>query len=122
MPQMTLIYDGDCGFCMQWVERLRKRDVNQAIEFLSFQSEERKKRYPQIEYDEFQKGGYLFFPDQTFYRGSDAAPHLLKALPSWKWMSYFFKIPLVPFFARVIYGWIARNRHQLSKQGCKLND
>lgn len=120
MPQMTLIYDGDCGFCCKWVDRLRKRDVNQAIEFLSFQSPERERRYPGIQYDEFQKGGYLYFPDNRFVRGADAAPYILRVLPSWKIFSYFFKIPGVPPISRIVYSWIARNRHRLGDRSCKV--
>jgi predicted DCC family thiol-disulfide oxidoreductase YuxK len=116
MPQMTLIFDGDCGFCKGWVERIRRRDAVQAVEFLAYQSEERKKRYPNIRDEDFQKGGYLYFPDGTFYHGADAAPHILRALPSWKWLSYFFAIPGFQTVARLFYSLIARNRRHLSRR------
>ncbi len=114
MSDFTFIYDGECGFCLGWVGWVRRNDTFNRIEFLPWQSPETFQRFPQLPKEEVPSAGFVVFPSGQFFRGSDAAPHLLKVLPKWRWLASFFAIPGIPPVARWVYKRIARNRHRLS--------
>lgn len=114
MPHLTFIYDGECGFCQRWVARVRRHDTRQLIEYLPWQSPETFQRFPQLPREEVPSAGFVILPDGKWFAGADAAPHILRALPGWRWLAAVFSIPGVPPIARWVYKRIARNRHRLS--------
>ncbi len=114
MSDLTLIYDGECGFCRKWVDQIRKYDAAQKIKFLPCQSEERKQHFPQILEENCLKAMHVVLPDGQIFSGADAAPHVLAVLPRWQRCASLFKIPGVLLIARPVYRLIARNRHRLA--------
>jgi lipase maturation factor 1 len=114
MKPLTLIYDGECGFCGKWIDWLRKEDVLQRIELLSYQSEECRSRYPKIDAMSCIEGGKLITLKGDVYSGAEAVPIIFKEIPRWRWVAYLTRIPGVMFIARLVYRRIARNRISLS--------
>lgn len=114
MKPLTLIYDGECGFCGKWINWLRKEDVLQSIDFLSYQSEECKKRFPQINAQACFDGGKLIAAKGEIYSGADAVPIIFKEIPRWRWITYLTCIPGVMVIVRLVYRRIAKNRISLS--------
>jgi predicted DCC family thiol-disulfide oxidoreductase YuxK len=112
---LVMIYDAECQFCQGWVNWIQERDTTQKIEFLPCQSEERKKRFPRIDETECLKAMVVGLPGGALLRGADGAPHLLEALPGWKWAASLFRIPGVLWIARPIYRFIAKNRKLFSR-------
>ena len=44
----TLIYDGNCGFCRRWVERVRRWDRRGRLEMVPYQTAELESRFPGV--------------------------------------------------------------------------
>jgi len=115
VSDLTLVYDGECGFCQGWAEWVHRHDVKGQIRLMTCQSNERRERLPQIREEDCLRAMYVIFPDNRFYSGADAAPHILEALPRWRWCLLLFRIPGTLLLARPIYRFIARHRRNL---GC----
>lgn len=111
MNRLTLIYDGECEFCKRWVDRIRRLDLSNHITFMTCQSEERKRLFPNISELECLEAMQAVLPNGRVFPGADAAVYILKELPRCRWIAFFFKIPGILPIARLVYKWIARNRH-----------
>ena len=44
----TLIYDGNCGFCRRWVERVRRWDRRGRLEMVPYQTVDLETRFPGV--------------------------------------------------------------------------
>lgn len=108
----TLIYDGECGFCREAVEWLRRWDREQILAFVPFQDEARVARFG-IALPALAAAMHLVLPDNRVYAGADAAPALLRLLPGKRWLAPLFAVPGVLPLARRVYAWIAARRHCL---------
>ena len=117
MSSLTLVYDGECGFCQGWADWVHRRDVNGQIRLMTCQSDERRERLPQIREEDCLKALHVVFPDSRLFSGADAAPHILDVLPRWRWCSFLFRIPGALLLARPIYRFIARQRRN---PGCNI--
>ena len=120
--ELTLIYDGECGFCLGWVEWARRYDPQRRVEFLPCQSQERQKRFPKITEADCLRAMYVVLPKGQTFSGADAATHILHVLKGWAWLAFLLQIPGVLWLARPIYRWIARHRYCLGfdPRVCKM--
>ena len=107
-----LVYDGNCGFCVQWVERIRA-----AADRVAFApSQEVGDRFPQISPEQFENAVWWIGPDGDVCSGAEAALRVLAFTgPAGKllWWAY----PRLPWFAacaEVGYRLVARNRKTVS--------
>lgn len=107
----ALLYDGECGFCRTWVERVRRRDREGRIEPIPFQRVD-SKRYG-IRRADLEEAMHLVAPDGRVWRGAAAAREVLRLLPGWRWASYALRIPGALAIAERVYRWIARRRHAI---------
>src|SRR5712692_10027670 len=105
----TLIYDGECGFCRQAVERLRRWDREQRLRYVPFQDESAVARFG-IALPALAAAMHLVSPDGRVYPGADAIPELLRLFPGKRWLAPLFRIPGVLPLARRVYAWIAVRR------------
>jgi predicted DCC family thiol-disulfide oxidoreductase YuxK len=108
----TLIYDGECGFCRTWVDRVRRWDREQRLVLLPLQERTRVPAFG-IPLPALAAAMHLVLPDGRVLTGADAAPELLRLLPGKRWLAPLFAIPGVLPVARRVYAWIARRRHCL---------
>lgn len=109
----TLIFDGECRFCLQWVDRLRRWDRWQRITFLPLQ-------HPAasllgVPRTALEEAMHFVRADGAVFGGARAAPEILRAVP-WGWLvRWVFAVPGVSPVASGMYRWIARRRHRF---GC----
>ncbi|HYK82413.1 MAG TPA: DUF393 domain-containing protein [Gemmatimonadales bacterium] len=108
----TLIYDGECGFCRAWVDRVRRWDRDHRVLVVPLQDAPRVAGFG-IPPDALAAALHLVLPDGRVFAGADAAPELLRLLPGKRWWAAAFRVPGVRPLARVVYRWIARRRHCL---------
>jgi acetyl esterase len=108
----TVIYDGECGFCRQSVELLRRWDREHVLRFVPFQDGAAVARFG-IALPALAAALHLVFPDGRVYAGADAAPELLRLLPGKRWLAPLFRVPGVLPLARRVYARIAAQRHCL---------
>jgi acetyl esterase len=108
----TVIYDGDCGFCRQSVELLRRWDREHVLRFVPFQDGAAVARF-EIALPALAAAMHLVLPDGRVFAGADAAPELLRLLPGKRWLAPVFRVPGVLPLARRAYAWIAARRRCL---------
>ena len=108
----TLIYDGECGFCRQAVELIRRWDREQVLRFVPFQDGAAVARFA-IGLPALAAAMHLVLPDGRVYAGADAAPEVLRLMPGKRWLAPLFRVPGVLPLARRVYAWIAARRHCL---------
>lgn len=110
-----MIYDGDCDFCLRWVQRWQ-RITGERVDYLPLQDAILATRYPELMPAELEASVHLIEPDGAVWRGAAAA--LRAGATNSRWRLPFWCYQHVPGFALVaefIYGWVARNRSRISR-------
>ncbi|MFY9458107.1 MAG: lipase maturation factor family protein [Candidatus Spechtbacterales bacterium] len=108
MKGPILIYDGDCGFCIFWVERWKKMTRGR-VEYTPYQ--EAAKRFPQIPAQDFPKAIKFILPNGRVFSGAHAILRALAVVPEKRWMLWIYrKIPGAGIFAELFYMFVAGNR------------
>ena len=109
---MVLIYDGECTLCQATKDWIEKHAVPGQIEFLPCQSEERKRRFPQIKEEVCLQAMQVISPDGQIFAGDKALPEILSRLRRWRWFVYIFRLPGIKFLSPHIYALVSKNRHR----------
>ena len=113
----VIIYDGECSLCRGSKDWIARRALPESLEFITCQSNERERRYPHLLLRDCMSAVHIVLPDGRVFAGADAIPHVLSFLKGWRWVAKCLLIFPFTFFARHVYGWIARNRQFIS---CRL--
>jgi predicted DCC family thiol-disulfide oxidoreductase YuxK len=114
-PRAVLIYDAECPMCRasaMWLMRLALS--RGALDILPCRSSVRVARFPQVPEDVCLTAMQLVLPDGRVLAGADAVPELLRRIRGLGWLAAVFAVPGLRPLARVVYGWIARNRMRIS--------
>lgn len=109
VERATLIFDGECGFCRQCVDRVTAWDRDRRLEYVPFQDQARVARFG-ITLPALAAAMHLVLPDGRVFAGADAAPQVLRLLPGKRWLAGLFALPGVLPMARRVYAWIAVRR------------
>lgn len=113
MNQPVLLYDGECGYCRDWADRLRRMDPDHSIVLLAAAERDSLPGVPFIEAAALDRAIHLVLPDGRVVQGADAVVTVLRRLPRWRWVAGVFRIPGVRPLANRAYQWIAARRHRL---------
>src|SRR5947209_20100509 len=103
-----LIWDGECHFCMRWIERWRVMTAGK-IGYVTYQ--EVADQFPEIPRAEFERAMTFIEPDGKTFFAAEAVYRLLQYRSSRKWLAWSYDH--VPGFAEVselAYRFIARHR------------
>ncbi len=111
----TLVYDGDCRFCVRSVDLISSWDRGGAVELVPFQRGGFGERFPWIPADAYREALQLIGPGQETWSGAAAAERLVKILPGGRPLGCLFALPFVRPLADRAYRLVARNRYRL---GC----
>jgi predicted DCC family thiol-disulfide oxidoreductase YuxK len=112
IPRPLLIYDGDCGFCRHWVERLRKV-TGERLSYESSQSAS--SRFPQIPLENYHRSVQLVDGEGQIYQGAEAVYRGLSVVPALRWLVWIYRwIPGFAWVSEKVYRWVSANRHSLS--------
>ena len=103
----TLIYDGNCGFCRRWAERVQRWDEHGRLTTLPYQTPDLETRFPQISRAECKERIHLVEPDGTVHQGAAAAREVLRRLPGGPLWALPFSLPGAGALADHLYVWIA---------------
>jgi predicted DCC family thiol-disulfide oxidoreductase YuxK len=116
--QSTILYDGECDFCIRWVERIRRRDGSRCFEYHTLREAlERGWIDPGTEQDAqaaIDAGVRLLEPDGRSWIGADAVQAIARRLPRWRRVAWIMGLPGIHWLAGLIYRFIARRRGCLS--------
>jgi len=110
-----LIYDGDCGFCTNFIERW-KGATGDKVEYLP--SQEAGGQYPQISEEQFNESVQLADVDGSIYQGAEAVFRTLAYgagfFSRFPLMMYQ-NVPGVLFASETVYRFVARRRKGFNK-------
>ena len=108
----TLIYDGECRFCVTAKEGLERLGEDPRVRFVPYQSEEAISCLG----SEYRPGrpdvAFLVEDDGTVRRGLDAFLPLLPGLPGGRILRALLRLPFMRPLAYLVYRLIARYRYR----------
>lgn len=106
-----LIYDGDCGFCLFWITRWRKK-VEGRVDFQPYH--EAAARFPELPVETFRRAAQLVEPDGRVRAGAEAILRARAAAPGgggWLWV--YESLPGARALFDLGYRFVARHRPEL---------
>ena len=107
-----LIYDGNCGFCLYWINVWKNR-TKDLVEYAPYQSVA--DQFPQISLDQFERSVQLVKPDGKIAEGAKAVLQTLAYNKNLVWVLRTYQsFPLFARIAEATYYFIAKNRGTLS--------
>jgi predicted DCC family thiol-disulfide oxidoreductase YuxK len=104
----TLIYDGDCNFCIRCVERL-KIITKGKVECLPFQSS--RERFSEILIGDCERSIHWIDINGNVFGGAEAIFRTLACVSEKAWMLWIYKnVPGFALVAESIYQIVSKNR------------
>lgn len=111
----TLIYDGDCSFCISCVDRLKKITKGK-VELLSFQSS--RERFPEILIGDCERSIHWVDLNGNVFKGAEAIFRILACVSDNAWMLWIYKhVPGFALVAEFVYQIVSKNRKFLGYIG-----
>jgi predicted DCC family thiol-disulfide oxidoreductase YuxK len=111
------LYDGDCGFCTRWRDRMVARDPGGVVEWLSVHEPAVAARFPGLDREDALRQMYVVAPDGSLHKGAEGWRELFRVLDGLSWVAALYRIPGVPFVMDRAYRFIAARRERLSCSG-----
>jgi predicted DCC family thiol-disulfide oxidoreductase YuxK len=112
----TIIYDGECRFCIARVNNVRSLDKNDRFDYLPRQNPLSESRFPQIRGVSLEDGLLLVQPgDPKIYVAADAVYEIIKELPGLKLIAPLYHVPGIKQLVQLGYRLVAMNRRRLGQ-------
>lgn len=111
----TLIYDGQCRFCVkskEGIERLSRSGQPVPVRFIPYQSPEAAQVLGSVYRPGRPEVAYWVGADGQIRQGLDAILPLLPGLPGGRLLVTFLTVPAFKSIASRLYGFLARNRYR----------
>ena len=114
----TLIYDGDCSFCLKWVQRFKRWEVGDDVLTMPMQEPAAVSIAGQP-LDRLAQAMHLVLADGRVFAGAAAARELTRFMPALPGLTLraLFGLPGGMFVANKVYGLVAGNRYRLGCEG-----
>jgi len=109
----TVVYDGQCRFCMGQIAKMKKHDRALLFDYLPRQTEKLLERFPVLENEEFNTGLRLVTCENHVIAGADAVYEIYKQFKPYTYLIWVYRLPLLNPLFKKIYQWIAQNRYRL---------
>ncbi len=107
-PERPLaVFDGDCGFCRQWIERWRAR-TGPRVDYAP--SQEVAARFPEIPPEAFARAFQLVLPDGRVLEGAAAVLATLDPAPGDGMLSALARVPVLGRLLELAYRLVASHR------------
>lgn len=114
----VVIWDGQCNFCRQQVDRLRWFQGRQGLSYISLHDARVATRYPDLSYSQLMEQLWVVTVDQRKFGGADAFRYLSRYLPRLYWLAPFMHVPgMMPIWRR-LYNMVARRRYAIAGKNC----
>lgn len=116
--RFTIIYDGDCAFCVRSIGILRKVDLFGGFSFCNSRNEATMSyEFPHIHSEDTQEAMLVISDNGSIYKGFYAFRQLIWASP-YLWIAIpIFYFPGAQMVGTCVYRWVARNRRRF---GCQI--
>ncbi len=110
---LTMVYDGDCGFCTFWIERWRAM-TGEKIHYVSYQK--CGDQFSPLSKKEFQSSVFLIHPDGTINSGAEAVFKSFSLNRFLGYLSWIYKrIGFFRSLSESAYSFVAKHRSFFSK-------
>jgi predicted DCC family thiol-disulfide oxidoreductase YuxK len=119
MPDLTVLFDGNCNLCRGSAESVKRFDKALRIEFLDLHDPTAQARFPQVDREEAMRWMQAVESNGKVSSGSDAWARIGLLLPRWKYVAWILLVPGVRWIAGQLYAWIARNRYRWNRELCE---
>ena len=120
MTQHIILYDGDCPMCVFQMKMLSWLDWFGVLALVPLSDSRAQEVAPQLTREDLLEAIHCVTPQGRIYRGARAIRFVGMRLPLLIPVALFLWIPGVILIAEIIYQWVSRNRHLLSRVfGCK---
>jgi len=112
----VLFYDGQCGFCLESVKRLRVLDLFGWVDPLDFHAQpDLSTLHPGLTPERCHSEMVLLEPDGRLSGGFDAFARFCWRLPLLWWCAPFVCLPGARWVGRRLYRWVAEHRYFLHR-------
>lgn len=120
----TLIYDGQCRFCLGWIALIRRWDRAGHVNLVPLQDGAAWAGLGGLSRQALETAAHLVGPRGATYVGAAAAGPLLTLLPGGRVLAAPLALPGAERIAAAVYRWVARRRHRLGcgSQRCHRHD
>ncbi len=108
-----VLYDADCGFCRWSLERVKRWDRFESLDYLPIQSAEGDRLLAEVPIGLRLDSWHLVEPDGTVFSAGSAFPPLLRRLPRGRRLARLSE--LMPGISERGYRLIAGNRSRLGR-------
>jgi acetyl esterase len=117
----TLIFDGECAFCLRWVERLGRWTPDSAVRFLPLQEEEAPRLAGRTR-AQLLEAMHLVTATGEVFAGAAAAREVLVHARWGMVPRMAFRLPGAMFVADRVYRWVAARRQNIGCGGehCRI--
>ena len=120
MTQHIILYDGDCPMCVFQMKMLSWLDWFGVLALVPLSDARAQEIAPQLTREDLLEAIHCVTPQGRIYRGARALRFVGMRLPLLIPVALFLWIPGVILVAEIVYQWVSRNRHLLSRVfGCK---
>lgn len=106
----AVVYDGECSLCRHSVEWARRRDREQAVEFLPFQDPTCAIRFPAVPRARCLRAVQFVAESGEVFSGADAVRETLARLPGTRGWAPLLRFPPLRALCRLGYEIVARVR------------
>jgi predicted DCC family thiol-disulfide oxidoreductase YuxK len=120
MTQHIILYDSECPMCVFQMKMLSWLDWLGVLALMPLSDPHAQEIAPQLTREDLLEAIHCVTPQGRIYRGARAIRFVGMRLPLLIPVALFLWIPGVIQVAEIVYQWVSRNRHLLSKVfGCK---
>jgi predicted DCC family thiol-disulfide oxidoreductase YuxK len=109
-PKTKVVYDGDCGFCMNSVNALRVMDLFGKLDYVNFRTADLAALHSSLTYEKVESQLYIIESDGYLYGGFFAFRRLCWILPMMFPLLFLFYLPGAGLAGAWVYQWVADNR------------
>ncbi len=60
---------------------------------------------------------WVVMRDGELYAGAAAINCIFRELPRWRWVTPFYRVPIIKWIEEWVYGWVAAHRNWFSRWG-----
>jgi predicted DCC family thiol-disulfide oxidoreductase YuxK len=110
----SIIYDGECAFCIKQVKRIQKFDGKNQFKYDIRQNPELLLIYPEMKAFEEVDGLRYCSTQKEAYVGADAVYQIYSRLVPFNVLAWTYHIPGLKSIYKSIYAWIAKNRYRFT--------
>lgn len=114
----TVIYDGQCNFCISQINNLKRLDLWRTLQFVSLHDPLVKSACPDLSFVQLMEEMWVVTPEGSKYGGADALRYLSRKLPLLWPLAPLLHIPA----SRPLWAWmyrtVAQRRYAIAGKNC----